>query len=684
MELTMNLIAMVRMNLRFIGGAGDSSSHIVEGLCTALNLFDDLDSLRSKSNLNPTQNENQSLSSSFPSNLNVNKYCILICNSTPYLEPAYENQNYFGYTIEQLLNLMVEREINFSVFSPRKINFLYKMFENAGGRLLNALQRNFARDRRHLVLLNGFSLHEKAISPLSQPSSTEQDKSGHQSLVGTKRPHSPTNMPGSNMMLNQNAQMVVRNQITTGVGSPSMNQWMSPNGAGTGVSSPSQMFRNGNVRPLLSQSNNVNNGLMNSNQNLSGLVPQNVNSNLISSPINQLQQQQQQQQSNNSNIPNPQMPRSSASVAPSIRAQQQQLNNIQAPSPSQPQPSPHGIRIVSSPINQQQSIPSPLPSANQQFNSQQHQQQMNQMTQSNQALGPMSQPTNMPMQNVNQNQRTKIWSGIIEYIDKTNPQGRVTYGMECFITYQPNNNEPELKAENWPDKLPLYTVPKNLMNRLSPIFKNNSYQISSNNVVNSSNSMIQTTSTPLNVLTSNVMTSNVSIAQTKNSQTIDAMGAVTTTTSALMQNQQRQPQFSVNNANNSQMRSFQVDPNGNMINVNPANNTSSIHQQQQQQNPGVRQHLQQQLQQKQHIQLQQNQSMSPMNIVNNNSNLNGNNQTQLRHLLQQQQQRSMGQRPSLQMQTQQNVAQQQQIRSQHSINVGQHQNIGGNDFLMNN
>lgn len=462
---------------RFIGGAGDSSSHIVEGLCTALNLFDDLDSLRSKSNLNPTQNENQSLSSSFPSNLNVNKYCILICNSTPYLEPAYENQNYFGYTIEQLLNLMVEREINFSVFSPRKINFLYKMFENAGGRLLNALQRNFARDRRHLVLLNGFSLHEKAISPLSQPSSTEQDKSGHQSLVGTKRPHSPTNMPGSNMMLNQNAQMVVRNQITTGVGSPSMNQWMSPNGAGTGVSSPSQMFRNGNVRPLLSQSNNVNNGLMNSNQNLSGLVPQNVNSNLISSPINQLQQQQQQQQSNNSNIPNPQMPRSSASVAPSIRAQQQQLNNIQAPSPSQPQPSPHGIRIVSSPINQQQSIPSPLPSANQQFNSQQHQQQMNQMTQSNQALGPMSQPTNMPMQNVNQNQRTKIWSGIIEYIDKTNPQGRVTYGMECFITYQPNNNEPELKAENWPDKLPLYTVPKNLMNRLSPIFKNNSYQV---------------------------------------------------------------------------------------------------------------------------------------------------------------------------------------------------------------
>lgn len=132
--------------LSFIGGGGESHSHIAEGLSTALQCFDDFQTYR----------ENNST---------TKKHCILISNSPPYALPALESSSYYGLVTEQLASLLSERQINLSVLSPRKIPVLFKIYEKAGGDLQHALAKNYAKDRRHLVLLRGFQLQERPVTP---------------------------------------------------------------------------------------------------------------------------------------------------------------------------------------------------------------------------------------------------------------------------------------------------------------------------------------------------------------------------------------------------------------------------------------------------------------------------------------------------------------------------------------
>lgn len=132
----------------FIGGAGEAHSHIAEGLSTALQVFDDFQALRE-------------------SNVASQKHCILICNSPPYPLPALESAAYSGLMAEQLASVMAERQISFSILSPRKIPTLFKLYEKAGGDLQHALSKNYAKDRRHLVLLRGYQLQERPMSPPS-------------------------------------------------------------------------------------------------------------------------------------------------------------------------------------------------------------------------------------------------------------------------------------------------------------------------------------------------------------------------------------------------------------------------------------------------------------------------------------------------------------------------------------
>lgn len=418
--------------IQFIGGAGDPSSHIVEGLSTAINVLDDFSVYREKFH------ENCGKSS---------KYCILICNSTPYLEPSCENAVYCGYTIDQLTNLMAEKGINFSIFSPRKINFLYKLFENAGGNLNSALMKNFAKDRRHLVLLNGFCLKEKPVSP--NPSISASTNENQSQAQGVKRPASPSPVG------NQQTALIARNQLLSNDGSqsqfaqntkpmsneanafqansPSLNpQWT--NNA-TNVVSPQQPNRNGHhVRPRAPtpQMQNVNMNTSAPSPMANNIPAQNVAQQNKLSPVNQ----------NNSQL-RPNMNQ----MRPQQQSQQIQ-SPFSVPQPSPSQPSPLGVRPVPSPASN--SVPSPVPQ-------------------------PPVQPN---MSGLHSGQRTRIWSGIIEYQDKTQPpSANGPYMLECQITYQPNNSEPEFTMERWPDKITIYLCPKLLMNRLSPIFKNDSHQV---------------------------------------------------------------------------------------------------------------------------------------------------------------------------------------------------------------
>lgn len=462
-------------HFRFIGGAGNPSSHIVEGLSTAINLLDDFQSYREQN------------SSPFSEST---KHCILICNSTPYMEPVVENPLYCGYTIEQLMKLMTEKNISFSIFSPRKIPFLYKLFESSGGNLISAHTKNYAKDRRHLVLLNGFHLQEKPMSPSSQQPSSEQSLKRPLSPSSISQPMLPnpqmrssqlntlisseTPFPQHTKMGNDMAAMTPR-----GAGSP----WPSPN-----VPSPSQGPRNPNIAgpvraraatPQMNPGSNLQtmNPIPSPGQ-IPNLVPQ-------ASPAGQ--KPAQMNQGNVALRPNnPNMNQ--------IRPQQMHspFSAPQAPSPSQPQPSPMGMRAVPSPL---QSAPSPIPQPQQfiqqqqinQINQQQQQHQMNPMNPQNQNMQNKMQSNlqgnmqpanaaNVPQPMMPNIQRARIWNGIIEYQDKSQAQ-KVTYHLECHVTYQNNPNEPDLTSQGWPEKLVINTVPRLLINRLSPIFKNNSYHV---------------------------------------------------------------------------------------------------------------------------------------------------------------------------------------------------------------
>lgn len=132
----------------FLGGAAEGCSHIVEGLGTALQAFDDFQSLREP-------------------HLTTQKHCILVCNSPPYPLPCLESNSYVGLHADQLASLMGERGINLSIISPRKIPALFKLYDKAGGDLQLAQNKNYTKDRRHLVLLKGYQLQERPLSPAS-------------------------------------------------------------------------------------------------------------------------------------------------------------------------------------------------------------------------------------------------------------------------------------------------------------------------------------------------------------------------------------------------------------------------------------------------------------------------------------------------------------------------------------
>ena len=172
--------------MSFRGGHAESLSHVTEGIATALQCFDDLQEMRE----------------SIPSGVNntIQKHCILFCNSPPYDLPTVESLTYNGMHLDELVAIMAKRDIKFSVISPRKMSFLFKLFEKAGGDLQSALSRKFAKDRRHMVLLsepNGFNLQERPDSPVhapAQPSVQPQTSTAvtqPQTPQGVKRPSSP-------------------------------------------------------------------------------------------------------------------------------------------------------------------------------------------------------------------------------------------------------------------------------------------------------------------------------------------------------------------------------------------------------------------------------------------------------------------------------------------------------------
>ncbi|XP_074594894.1 mediator of RNA polymerase II transcription subunit 25-like isoform X3 [Brevipalpus obovatus] len=191
--------------IKFVGGGASNCSHITEGIATALHCFDDFDSLRETS------------STSAP-NRTIPKHCILVCNSPPYGLPCSESLTYAGWTLDRLVSTMGERGINLSVFAPAMLPFLFKLYEKAGGDLTAALSKNYAKDRRHLILLRAFSLQEIPLSPQhnttakSIESNIKATSSPSPSNHGQKRPLSPASSVSSTTYAEQQIPQQIQQQ----------------------------------------------------------------------------------------------------------------------------------------------------------------------------------------------------------------------------------------------------------------------------------------------------------------------------------------------------------------------------------------------------------------------------------------------------------------------------------------
>lgn len=87
------------------GGKSESNANLAEGMATTLVCFDDMNEMRDDRFIQ------------------VQKHCILICNSAPYSMPVQECQQYENKTVEQMATIFHEvcsiysKSFNSSVFS---------------------------------------------------------------------------------------------------------------------------------------------------------------------------------------------------------------------------------------------------------------------------------------------------------------------------------------------------------------------------------------------------------------------------------------------------------------------------------------------------------------------------------------------------------------------------------------
>uniref|UniRef100_A0A1A9UH88 Mediator of RNA polymerase II transcription subunit 25 n=1 Tax=Glossina austeni TaxID=7395 RepID=A0A1A9UH88_GLOAU len=413
--------------LPLVGGGMESCANLAEGFATAHVCFEDMKETRAPF---------------IEGSMALQKHCVLVCNSPPYSIPVTECWKFAGKTVEQLATLFHERKIYLSIIAPRKMPVLYKLYMKADGdQPLTA--KNYAKNIRHLVLLKGYHLKERPQSPNGimgtnqalqmsgaqqhpnaqqtgqnagivmdgNHASSQQQQQQQSAQVGGMNPNQQPGNPLSQQMLQQQQFSAQNSQ------NPMQNPNFQPQGNRWIFATNQQQTQN---RPQFIGGSNS--GVVGSMVNAQGLAGQNPNSALISqlsAPPNQninpmLQQQQQ--------------------IRMQMLNQQQQLQQLQQ----------GNMHSGSGTSNQ---IPTSAPNqANTSVPVQQHQ------------PGTSSDQTVM---------REKIWSGTLEWVEKLKTdQPKITRSIQCTVTSSIKDGEPEIKAINWPPKMFMQLMPKQLVGNI--------------------------------------------------------------------------------------------------------------------------------------------------------------------------------------------------------------------------
>lgn len=459
----------------FTGGKSEANACLAEGLATALVCFQDLDQIR----------ENGSGS---------NKFCILICHSAPYQMPVIECLQYENKTSEQLAVVFQENNINLSIISPRKIPVFFKLFEKAGGDS-TATAKNYAKDVRHLVLLKGFALSERSPSPSTAtnvvPSNIPMTTNQSMDTPMQQNSVAPTSVPPNlcqaegqissqvsnqqqqqQQMLNaQMAQMRAQQQQQQQQQNPQMMRpMMNPQGPAVGQMTQQQAMlaqqqqamaaaRQQNPRwarpPNAMPGQFIGQGFPGQGQG---------GGQMINQPGSALQQQLQ---GNNSQSQQLRM-----QLLQNQQNVQMQQGNVQVQMSGQPGMNQTGMQGGPQVMQQNPNTMVPnqmgpgsnqmgVPGNTQQQNAGQGQMQPQMPTVMTSVQPGVPQQQNPQQQNPQQ-ARQRIWSGIVEWVEKTNKtdQTKISRQAPFQVTTNVKEGEPEIRADHWPQRLLMQLMPK--------------------------------------------------------------------------------------------------------------------------------------------------------------------------------------------------------------------------------
>ena len=200
--------------------------------------------------------------------------------------PVLQCTAYANKSIDYLCQEIKEHGIQLSVFAPRKIPFLFRLFEKAGGDINAAKEKNYAKDLRHMVLVRGLNLEERPVTP-KPPPSTSPNLKGY--------PFNPA-MPQQQQPM-QNQQYI--NQQQAGVNHmPGMSNQGILQSALSLPQPPQPQENNTTLKGLLGKKPNPINQQNNWNFQVRGQMPVNAMPNQIQQninprfPVNPQQQQQ--------------------------------------------------------------------------------------------------------------------------------------------------------------------------------------------------------------------------------------------------------------------------------------------------------------------------------------------------------------------------------------------------------
>jgi len=425
--------------LEFTGGMGESYSSGHEGIASALQAFEDVKKMRG----NP--------------DLAVSQHMVFISNSPTYDIPVLENYKFNGMSLDQLAAIIKDNNISVSIISQRKIPFLYKLFEKCGGDLKQAQEKNYAKDPRHLVLLRGYSLQERPLTPKPPPSTSPNIPNvaavpGYPADPRSKTPNLPLQVPSS--------QPDIKQEINS-TQQPNMNM----------------------TRPTM----------VPNMMNQTGRLPNQPVMNPGPGPINQPQSQ----------FPGMRQPGPQSLIRPGPQPQQQSgARPAMVPSVG-PQPSQPGPNLLRQALNEKivrgnqqqvgvgqnpampnttlkhllatpQQSGTPMPAL---------------MNQLNRPVNPML-PGQPGMQQVQSGmtsggqpgtrEREVIWKGELEWQEKLKEgpaDQKISHSVNCTVSTSKENGVPEVKPDNWPAKLIMQLIPKSLVQTIGGQYFRNSKSV---------------------------------------------------------------------------------------------------------------------------------------------------------------------------------------------------------------